>query len=504
VADPLASVSPNLPREAVIRELEAVLASETFVNSSRLSRFLRYVVEQTLDGRGERLKEYQIGVDVFERDGDYDQRTDPVVRVEARQLRFKLSEYYAGPGSNDEVVISLPKGGYAARFERKAVAAGPEPAPSPSAPIEIAPAQPSAEGRPAPTRRRWPVAAALVALGALGVVLWLSLRGAHAVGTHVANSDAQELYLKGRFYWDKRTPESLNMAVDYFTQAIARDPSYAAAYVGLADTYNLLSEYTVMPYREAFSRALAAARKAVQLDDSMAEAHCSLAYASFWGAWDAVTAEREFKRALRLKPDSAVAHHWFATFLSTQGRSAEALAEINRAQQLDPTSISILADKAEIIGASGRHAEAIALASQIAGSDPSFLSAHKYLAHLYLWEGDYTDYLREARTGALLEHDPQVLEEVAAGEQAFQAGGAHQMLEAMLAIQQKFAAQGQASNYGLASTCALLGEKAKAFDYLQAALEKRETSILGLRIDPAFGPLRGEARYQQILAQVHP
>jgi tetratricopeptide (TPR) repeat protein len=497
VPDPLASVPPNLPREAVIRELETVLASETFVNSSRLSRFLRYVVEQTLDGRGERLKEYQIGVDVFERDGDYDQRTDPVVRVEARQLRFKLSEYYAGPGSNDAVVISLPKGGYAARFERKAV-------PGPSAPIEIAPAQPSAEERLAPARRRWAVATALVALGALGVVLWLSLRGGRVAGTHVVNSDAQELYLKGRFYWDKRTPESLNMAVDYFTQAIAKDPNYAAAYVGLADTYNLLSEYTVMPYREAFARALAAARKAVQLDDSLAEAHCSLAYASFWGAWDAVTAEREFKRALRLKPDSAVGHHWFATFLSAQGRSAEALAEIDRAQQLDPTSISVLADKAEIMGDSGRHTEAIALASQIAGSDPSFLSAHKYLAHLYLWEGDYTDYLREARTGALLEHDSQVLEEVAAGEQAFQAGGAHRMLEAMLAIQQKFAAQGQAGNYGLASTCALLGEKAKAFDYLQAALEKRETSILGLRIDPAFGSLRGDAQYQQILAQVHP
>lgn len=494
-----ASSSPSLPREVVVRELETILASETFVNSSRLSRFLRYVVEQTLDGRGERLKEYQIGVDVFERSRDYDQRTDPVVRVEARQLRFKLSEYYAGPGVNDEVVISLPKGGYTARFEQRAAQA--EPVAALAAPVEIVPAPELSERSGA--RRRWGVTAALVAAAVLGAILWLSIRSGHA-GTHVANSEAQQLYLKGRFYWDKRTPESLNLAVDYFTQAIARDPNYAAAYVGLADTYNLLSEYTVMPYREAFSRALAAARKAVQLDDSLAEAHCSLAYASFWGAWDAVTAEREFKRALRLNPNTAVAHHWFATFLSVQGRPAEALAEINRAQQLDPSSISILADKAEIIGAAGRHAEAISLASQIAGSDPSFLSAHKYLAHLYLWEGDYTDYLREERTGALLEHDSQVLEEVAAGEQAFQAGGAHRMLEAMLAIQQKFAAQGQASNYELASTCALLGEKAKALDYLQAAVEKRETSILGLRIDPAFRPLRNEARFQQILSRIHP
>ena len=141
-----ASSSPSLPRETVVRELETILASETFVNSSRLSRFLRYVVEQTLDGRGERLKEYQIGVDVFERSRDYDQRTDPVVRVEARQLRFKLSEYYAGLGANDEVVISLPKGGYTARFERRAVQTGPESAAAPAAPVEKAPAQQLPEG----------------------------------------------------------------------------------------------------------------------------------------------------------------------------------------------------------------------------------------------------------------------------------------------------------------------------------------------------------------------
>src|SRR6185312_14977298 len=107
----------------------------------------------------------------------------------------------------------------------------------------------------------------------------------------------------------------------WFTQSIVKDPGYAPAYAGLADTYNLLSEYKVMPYRDAFARAISAAKKAVELDDSLANAHASLAFASFWGAWDGATAEREFKRALALNPNYVVAHHWYATFLMTLGRS---------------------------------------------------------------------------------------------------------------------------------------------------------------------------------------
>jgi tetratricopeptide (TPR) repeat protein len=490
---PPVSPSTGLSRESVIQELESILASKIFVNSSRLSQFLRYVVEQTLDGRAESLKEYQIGTEVFGRNGGYDQRTDPVVRVEARQLRFKLAEYYAGPGRDDEIVILLPKGGYAASLERRAA---PAPAQLRTTPELV---QPVRSRRSA--RKPQLVLAIVIAAAILAAVLWVSIRGRREA-RHVLNPETQQLYLKGRYSWAKRTPESLNLAVDYFTQAIAHDPNYAAAYVGLADTYNLLSEYTVMPYREAFSRALAAAGKAVRLDDSMAEAHCSLAYASFWGAWDAVTAEREFKRALQLKPDYAVAHHWFATFLSVQGRFEEALREIDRAQQLDPSSTAIVADKSAILAGSGRHAEAIALASQIAGSDPSFLSAHNYLANFYLLDGDYTDYLREARTAALLEHDSQAMEMVAAGERAFEAGGAHAMLEAMLKVQQKLPTQGAPRNYQLASTCALLGARNKALDYLEAALDKRETSMLGLRIDETFKQLRGEPRFQNIVSEV--
>ena len=141
----------------------------------------------------------------------------------------------------------------------------------------------------------------------------------------------------------------MNQAVDYFTQAIVHDPNYAQAYVGLADCYNLLREYSAMPPEEAYPRALAAAKKAVELDDSSAEAHTSLAFATFYGSFDAAGAEREFRRALALNPSDARAHHWYATSLFAEGRYAEALSQIEMAQQLDPASSAILADKGLIL-----------------------------------------------------------------------------------------------------------------------------------------------------------
>ena len=155
---------------------------------------------------------------------------------------------------------------------------------------------------------------------------------------HVPAAEAQDLYLKGRYYFEKRTPADLNQAVDFFTQAIVHDPGYAAPYVGLADSYNLLREYSAMLPEEAFPRALAAASKAVELDPNSAEAHNSLAFASYWGFFDAATADREFKRAIELDATLPRAHHWYATFLVAIQRNQEALVEIERARRLDPSS----------------------------------------------------------------------------------------------------------------------------------------------------------------------
>jgi tetratricopeptide (TPR) repeat protein len=177
--------------------------------------------------------------------------------------------------------------------------------------------------------------------------------------------EAEELYLKGRYFWNKRTPEDLNKALDLFTQAIVRDPGYAQAYVGLADCYNLMREYSVMPANEAYPRALAAAKKAVELDDNSAEAHNSLAFATFYWTWDAATAEREFKHAIELNPGYVAAHHWYATFLMVTRRYPEAISEIEIARKLDPSSTPIMADKGFILYLAGQPDQGIALLKQI-------------------------------------------------------------------------------------------------------------------------------------------
>ena len=182
---------------------------------------------------------------------------------------------------------------------------------------------------------------------------------------HTPNPEAQELYLKGEYHWTKRTPKDLNQAVDYFTQAIVKDPSYAEAYAGLADSYNLLREFSVMPAEEAYPRALSAAQKAVELDETSPGAHTSLAFSSFYWNWDPRTAEREYKRALELDPNFVQGHHWYATFLLTSARYSEALDQIEQARKIDPSSTTIQADKGWILFNAGRRNEAIALLKQL-------------------------------------------------------------------------------------------------------------------------------------------
>lgn len=167
--------------------------------------------------------------------------------------------------------------------------------------------------------------------------------------------------------------------MDSFTQAIVHDPNYAQAYVGLADCYNLLREYTVMPSSEAYPRALAAAKKAVELDAQSSEAHASLAFVSFFGMWDVTTADREFRRAIELDPNNAVAHHWYATYLMCLNRYPESLAELERARELDPASKSVLADKGMLLFNAGQRREGIATLKQMEDNEPDFISPHRFL-----------------------------------------------------------------------------------------------------------------------------
>jgi len=319
---------------------------------------------------------------------------------------------------------------------------------------------------------------------------------------HPANQEAKDLYLQGRYYWNKRTPDDLRKAVDYFTQAIVHDPGYADPYVGLADCYNLLREYTAMPGSEAYPRALAAARKAVELDDHSSQAHASLAFASFWGAWDAVTADREFRRAVELDPNNATARHWYATYLGKMGRFSDALAEIDRAQALDPTSNSILADKGVMLGQMGRHDASVQLLQQLENAEPGFLSPHRYLKDIYLSTGDYPNFLAELKKEAALTNDSSASAVAAAAQKGFDAGGPRAMFAGMFREQKKSFDRGTFSPYALAQTCAFLHDKPCALKYLQAAIDQNDELLIYLEHDAVFNFLNDEPTFRQIRSEV--
>jgi hypothetical protein len=321
--------------------------------------------------------------------------------------------------------------------------------------------------------------------------------------SHSPSAEAQDLYLKGRYHFEKRTPDDLNQAVDFFTQAIVHDPGYAAPYVGLADSYNLLREYSAMLPQEAFPRARAAASKAVELDPNSAEAHNSLAFASFWGFFDVATAEREFKRAIELDPNLPRAHHWYATFLIEIGRGQQALAEIERARQLDPSSTPILADKGIILAAAGKTEEARTLLTQLTASQPDFIPPHRYLAEtIYFPEGNYARYFTEIGAVARLRHDENAKKNVDAEQKAYASGGTRGLFNERLAATQELFDRGAGSAFDLAAAYADLGQNNDAMKYLEIAYQRHDPLLTSLITNASFRTLRRYEEFRQLVAKV--
>jgi Tfp pilus assembly protein PilF len=394
--------------------------------------------------------------------------------------------------------------------------------PQHTTPTEVAPQEQAgnlrrrASDKVRPARRGWLLGAwvlavlLIVAIGAFVYFRQLLLRssrtdaasGKALAGGHTTNPEARDFYLKGRYEWDKRTPESLNKAVDYFTQAIIRDPNYAQAYVGLADCYNLLREFSAMPPEAAYPRALAAAKKAVELDDSSADAHTSLAFALFYGSFDASGAEREFRRALDLNPNDARAHHWYGTFLFAEGRHEEALNQIDLAQQLDPASNAIVADKGLILLYAGRREQGVALLKQLENADPAFLSTYIYLEYAAIMDKDYPAYLEVRGKAARLLHDQRELAMVNAEEKGFARGQRQGMFESQLEEQKKLYAEGHLPAYDLASTYAFLGNKTKALEYLKTAYGRHESGLTSIRNNLAFEALQSDPAFRSLVVRI--
>ncbi|MFZ0279298.1 MAG: hypothetical protein WA254_18315 [Candidatus Sulfotelmatobacter sp.] len=317
------------------------------------------------------------------------------------------------------------------------------------------------------------------------------------------SAEAQDLYLKGRYHFEKRTPDDLNQAVDFFTQAIVHDPAYAAPYVGLADSYNLLREFSALPAQEAFPRARAAAARAVELDPNSAEAHNSLAFASFWGFFDVGTAEREFKRAIELNPGLPRAHHWYATFLIETGRTQEGLLEIERARQLDPSSTPILADKGCILAAAGKTEEARALLTQLTASQPEFVPPHRYLAEdIYFREGNYAGYLTESATVARLRHDAKAQKNIDLEKAAYASGGRRRLLEQRLTTRRESFDHGTGSAFDVADAYAALGGDNDALKYLEIAWQRHDLRLTTLLTNGEFRHLHQNQEFRGVAAKV--
>jgi len=317
------------------------------------------------------------------------------------------------------------------------------------------------------------------------------------------NRDAYELYLKGRFFWNKRDPESLNKALEYFQQSTEKEPGYAPSYTGLADTYSLLSAagYDVLPRAEAMEKARAAAGRALGIDDGLAEAHASLGYVMFSFDWDWPAAEKQFQTAIALNPNYSTAHQWYSDFLSDQGRTEQALAEAQSAVALDP--LSLLANhyvaRAQYFGR--QFDQALETSQRILGMDPNFAIAHLRLGRAYAAKGMYHQAIPEFEEFARLSGDSP-LAVASIGNALARSGdrdGAIRILKE-LAIRSR---EKRVPPMCFALVHIGLGDKDKAMAWLEKAYKERTDFLLVLKVDTLFDPLRSDPRFADLLRRIH-
>jgi len=318
---------------------------------------------------------------------------------------------------------------------------------------------------------------------------------------YTENSQAYQLYLKGRYYWNKRTPEGLKKGIEYFKDAIEKDPGYALAYSGLADTYDLLSGYSVTPPAEAYPKAKAAARKALEIDETLAEAHTSLAYALWNYDWDWTASERENKRALELNPNYANGHHWYALLLAILGRHQEAAAEINRALELDSLSLVINTKVGALHYYARQYDQAIDQLQKTIEMDKNFLLARLYLASSYEQKGQLPEAIAGFRKGIELGQNPWILASLGhAYAVSGNRGGAQKTKT--LGDLEVMAKEQFVSPYFVALVYAGLGDRDTAFEWLRKAHDERSDWLTYLKVDPAVDSLRSDPRFQDLLCRV--
>jgi serine/threonine-protein kinase len=313
------------------------------------------------------------------------------------------------------------------------------------------------------------------------------------------NPEAHELYMRGRYHWNRRTIEGIEKSIAHFEQALQKDPEFALAHAGLADSYGVVPFYTPLPPEEAFSRAKAAAMSALEINETLAEAHSALGFVRLYYDWDWIDAERELQRAIRLKPSYVTAYHWYAEYLSAMGRYDEAITAINRAKELDPLSPLINTVEAIVLLFARQYDRAINQFQTTLELDPNFNLAREYLGQAYVQKGMYSEAIGEFQRamplrGGLLKGE--------LGHAYAMTGDTNKALETIHDMT-KLWERGNFQAHRIAIVHTGLGDKEQALEWLEKSYTERDPWMVRLNVDPRFDTLRSDPQFQDLLRRMN-
>jgi TolB-like protein/tetratricopeptide (TPR) repeat protein len=556
------------PAHEVSFWLQKILASGFFNRSARLTRFLRFLVDQTLRGSAQDLKEYVIGVEVFDRHAGYDPRLDPIVRVEARRLRLKLRQYYDRDGISDSIRIEIPDRGYAPAFKYRKDATRVSSTSAASlavlpfasgvdttadlfahglmdemicvltgmADLQVAARtialQPGHVDFILEGSVRWEAATIRVCVQLVNAeskfCLWSQayeqeitgiLEGQKRIASQIAIDvrsyltqrttypahlrrspvpPIHALYAKGLSYLNSRTKDGFHQSLQCFQKLIDTCPEYALGYSGLADAYSLGARYDVFPHQESWQRAHVAASQAVKMDHTLAEAHTSLGFVDLHYRRDWWSAEREFCTAILLNPTYAPARQWYGWYLAATGHHEMAVRAVEQAVCMDPLSPNANADLALAYYFSRQYTEAIEQCKKTLVLKPGFVRPYQLSGLAHLQRGDFSqavDQLKSAialgggngRGTVLLAHAYAAMNQVDDAREVFA-----KSLEACKRI----------SPIDLVLYFTAIGDKEKAFEWLERAYLDQDAELIWLSVDPIYDRVRQDPRFTAFLARM--
>jgi eukaryotic-like serine/threonine-protein kinase len=313
------------------------------------------------------------------------------------------------------------------------------------------------------------------------------------------NPEAYQAYLQGLFYWNKWTEDGFKKATEYFNQAVEKDPNFALAHAGLADTYTFMGDSGYVAPRQVWQNAKSAAMQAVKLDDALPEAHISLALVHENYDWDWPGAENEFKRALQLNPNSATAHHWYGDFLTKLGRFEEARVELKKAQDLDPLSLLINTSVGRELYFARQYDPAIAQFQKTLQMDQNFVPAQHAIEAAYAQNGMYKDAVAERQKVLTLSGNPDLAASIGAD---YTRSGYPGVLQGWLEGLTEVSKRGYVSPYNIAQIYAQLGDKNQAVTWLDQAFNQRDSKLTYVKVEPAFDQIRSDPRFQQLVQRL--